>query len=77
MLNLALVLFIVAIVAALSGLGSIASSAGIAQVLFFFFLALFLASLIEGLRGHSEADRADPDSARGAGEQENPNLSLR
>ena len=34
MLNLALVLFVAAVVAALSGLGSIATSSGVAQVLF-------------------------------------------
>lgn len=47
MLYWALVFFIVAIIAAVFGFGGIASaSAGIAQVLFFIFLALFVITLI-------------------------------
>jgi len=43
----ALVFFAVAIVAALFGFGGIASAAaGIAQILFFIFVVLFLAALI-------------------------------
>lgn len=61
MLNLGLVLFVAAFVAALSGLGSIATGSGVPRVLFFFFLALFLASLIEGLRGRFAGDLADSD----------------
>lgn len=47
MLVWALVFFAVAIVAALFGFGGIASAAaGIAQILFFIFVVLFLAALI-------------------------------
>ncbi|MBT0956154.1 DUF1328 domain-containing protein [Alphaproteobacteria bacterium KMM 3653] len=47
MLYYAVVFFIVALIAALFGFGGIASaSAGIAQILFFVFLALFVATLI-------------------------------
>lgn len=47
MLYYALIFFIVAIVAAVFGFGGIASaSAGIAQILFFVFLLLFVATLI-------------------------------
>ncbi|MCA0994430.1 MULTISPECIES: DUF1328 domain-containing protein [Roseobacteraceae] len=47
MLYWALLFFVVAIVAALFGFGGIASaSAGIAQVLFFIFLVLFVVTLI-------------------------------
>jgi uncharacterized membrane protein YtjA (UPF0391 family) len=50
MLYYALVFFVVALVAALFGFGGIAAGAAqIAQVLFFVFLVLFLASLIAGL----------------------------
>jgi uncharacterized membrane protein YtjA (UPF0391 family) len=50
MLYYALVFFIVAIVAAIFGFGGIAAgAASIAQVLFFIFLVLFIASLIAGL----------------------------
>lgn len=52
MLYWALVFFIVALVAAVFGFGGIASAVvGIAQVLFFVFLVLFLISLIFGVRG--------------------------
>jgi uncharacterized membrane protein YtjA (UPF0391 family) len=69
MLNLALVLFVAAIVAALSGRGSIATGSGVPQVLFFFFLAVFLTSLIEGLRGRFAGDLADGDG-EGRGSRE-------
>jgi uncharacterized membrane protein YtjA (UPF0391 family) len=47
MLSYSLTFLIVAIIAAVFGFGGIASaSAGIAQVLFFIFLVLFVASLI-------------------------------
>lgn len=47
MLYWALVFFVVAIVAAVFGFGGIASaSAGVAQILFFVFLVLFLGALI-------------------------------
>jgi uncharacterized membrane protein YtjA (UPF0391 family) len=50
MLSWALIFFVVAIIAAVFGFGGIASaSAGIAQVLFFLFLVLFVVSLIMGL----------------------------
>jgi uncharacterized membrane protein YtjA (UPF0391 family) len=46
----AAVFLVVALVAALLGFGGIASaSAGIAQVLFFLFLLLFLSTLVVGL----------------------------
>jgi uncharacterized membrane protein YtjA (UPF0391 family) len=50
MLSWALIFFVVAILAAVFGFGGIASaSAGIAQILFFLFLVLFVVSLIMGL----------------------------
>jgi uncharacterized membrane protein YtjA (UPF0391 family) len=50
MLYWAAVFFVVALVAALFGFGGIASaSAGIAQILFFLFLVLFVISLIVGV----------------------------
>lgn len=50
MLGWSILFFIVAIIAALFGFGGIASaSAGIAQILFFIFLVLFVASLVIGL----------------------------
>lgn len=52
MLRWALIFFIIAIVAALFGFGGIAATAtGIAQILFYIFLVLFLISLIFGLLG--------------------------
>jgi uncharacterized membrane protein YtjA (UPF0391 family) len=53
MLYYALVFFIVAIIAAVFGFGGIATaSAGIAKVLFFIFLILFIVSLVAGgMRG--------------------------
>ena len=56
MLYWALVFFVVAIIAAVFGFGGIASGAmGIAKILFFVFLVLFLVSLLLGLarRGSS------------------------
>ncbi|WP_101757823.1 DUF1328 domain-containing protein [Oceanicoccus sp. KOV_DT_Chl] len=51
MLYWALVFFVVAIVAGLFGFGGIASaSVGIAQILFFIFVVLFILSLIFGVR---------------------------
>ena len=50
MLSWALIFFVVAIIAAIFGFGGIATaSAGIAQVLFFLFLVLFVVSLIMGM----------------------------
>ncbi len=50
MLSWALIFFAVAIIAAIFGFGGIASaSAGIAQILFFIFLILFVVSLIMGI----------------------------
>jgi uncharacterized membrane protein YtjA (UPF0391 family) len=50
MLYWALVFFIVAIVAAIFGFGGIAvAAAGIAKILFFIFLVIFLVALISGL----------------------------
>ena len=47
MLQLALLFFIVAIVAGVFGFGGIAvASAGVAEILFFVFIALFLLSLV-------------------------------
>ena len=50
MLRWAIVFFIIALVAAIFGFGGIAAGAvGIAKILFFIFLVLFLVSLIGGL----------------------------
>ncbi len=50
MLRWSLTFFIIAIVAAIFGFGGIASGASeIARVLFFFFVVIFLVSLIWGL----------------------------
>jgi uncharacterized membrane protein YtjA (UPF0391 family) len=50
MLNWALAFFLIAILAAIFGFGGIAvASAGIAKLLFFLFLVLFLISLVAGL----------------------------
>ena len=52
MLGWAVVFLIIALVAAVFGFGSIAAaSAGIAKVLFFIFLVLFVISLLFGWRG--------------------------
>ncbi|XBQ17102.1 MAG: DUF1328 domain-containing protein [Oceanicaulis sp.] len=55
MLRLAIAFFVIALIAALFGFGGIAeASAGIAQILFFIFLVLFVLALIVGLfRGRS------------------------
>ncbi len=50
MLSWALAFFVLAIIAAVLGFGGIASTlGGIAQILFFMFVALFVVSLIIGL----------------------------
>lgn len=50
MLSWALMFFVVALIAAAFGFGGIAASAaGIARVLFFIFLVLFVVSLLTGL----------------------------
>jgi len=52
MLRWAIAFFIIAIIAAIFGFGGIAATAsGIAQILFYVFLALFLISLLIGLLG--------------------------
>ena len=51
MLRWALAFFIVALIAALFGFGGIAvAAAGIAKILFFIFIVLFLISFISGRR---------------------------
>jgi uncharacterized membrane protein YtjA (UPF0391 family) len=51
MLGYAVLFFIIAIIAAVFGFGNLAGAAsGIAQILFFVFLILFIASLIFGRR---------------------------
>ena len=57
MLGWAIAFFIVALIAALFGFGTIATGAAqIAQILFFIFLVLFVISLIVGLaRGRKTA----------------------
>jgi uncharacterized membrane protein YtjA (UPF0391 family) len=55
MLSWALTFFIFALVAAFLGFGGIAASAGgIAQVLFYVFVALFIVSLVRGLAGRGD-----------------------
>jgi len=50
MLNWAVVFLVIALIAALFGFGGIAGTAvGIAKLLFFIFLAIFVISLIMGL----------------------------
>ena len=50
MLRWALIFFIVSLVAALFGFGGIsAAAAGIAEILFYVFLALFVIALVAGL----------------------------
>jgi uncharacterized membrane protein YtjA (UPF0391 family) len=52
MLRWALTFFIIAIIAALFGFGGIAATAsGIAQILFYIFLVLFIVALLIGLLG--------------------------
>ena len=55
MLHWALVFLVVAVIAAVFGFGGIASaSAGIAQVLFFIFVALFVVALVvRALKGRT------------------------
>ncbi|MBM1634500.1 DUF1328 domain-containing protein [Sulfitobacter mediterraneus] len=55
MLSWAVIFFVVAIIAAIFGFGGIATaSAGIAQILFLIFLALFAATLIaRAVKGRS------------------------
>jgi uncharacterized membrane protein YtjA (UPF0391 family) len=50
MLRWALAFFIIALIAAVFGFGGIAlAAAGIAKILFFIFLVLFLVALVSGL----------------------------
>jgi uncharacterized membrane protein YtjA (UPF0391 family) len=50
MLRWALAFFIIALIAAIFGFGGIAlAAAGIAKILFFIFLVLFLVALLSGL----------------------------
>lgn len=50
MLRWALAFFVIAIIAAVFGFGGIAvAAAGIAKILFFIFIVLFLAALLGGL----------------------------
>jgi uncharacterized membrane protein YtjA (UPF0391 family) len=49
MLNYAVVLMVIALIAALLGFsGIVAGVAGMAQILFWFFLAMFIVSLVMG-----------------------------
>ena len=58
MLNWALTFLIFSLVAAVLGFGGIAAtSAGIAKVLFFVFLGLFLLSLLGVRRGNKRLDK--------------------
>jgi uncharacterized membrane protein YtjA (UPF0391 family) len=51
MLNYAWIFLVIAIIAAIFGFGGIASaSAGIAKILFYIFLAIFVISLLMGRR---------------------------
>jgi len=59
MLGWAIIFFIVAIIAAAFGFGNIAAAAtGIAQILFWIFVVLFLLSLVAGLVRRPGAPRA-------------------
>jgi len=50
MLHYALVFFVIAIIAAVFGFGGIAvASAGIAKILFYLFLVMFLVTLVMGV----------------------------
>jgi uncharacterized membrane protein YtjA (UPF0391 family) len=61
MLRWALTFLIVAIVAAAFGFGGIAASAvGIARILFFIFIVLFLVSLLAGLMGGGRGPTVPP-----------------
>ena len=56
MLHWAMVFFVVAIVAGVLGFGGVmAASAGVAKILFWIFVALFLLSLIFGRRAPAAA----------------------
>ena len=56
MLNLIVTLLIIALVAALFGFGGIAGAAvGIAKLIFFVVIVLFLVSVVAGLLGGSRA----------------------
>ena len=57
MLNWALIFFIIALVAAVFGFTGISlAAAGIAKILFFLFLVLFLVSLVMGLGRRGATD---------------------
>ena len=50
MLNYALLFFVIALIAAVLGFGGIAlAAAGVAKILFYVFVTLFLVSLVAGL----------------------------
>ena len=52
MLRWAIIFFVVAIVAAIFGFGGVyVAAAGIAKILFFLFIVLFLVSLLAGMTG--------------------------
>jgi uncharacterized membrane protein YtjA (UPF0391 family) len=54
----ALMFFVVALIAAVFGFGGVASAAaGVAKILFFLFLVLFLVSLVAGLARRPGAPR--------------------
>lgn len=58
MLRWAVIFFVIAIVAAALGFGGIASAAsGIAKVLFFIFIALFVVALVGGITAGRKALR--------------------
>lgn len=61
MLYWALVFFIIALVAGLFGFTGIAvAAAGLAKILFWIFVVLFLISLVVGVRARSRLPRAGP-----------------
>lgn len=56
MLRWAVIFFVVAIVAAVFGFGGVyVAAAGIAQILFFLFIVLFLVSLLAGMTGRGRS----------------------
>ena len=56
MLRLAIIFLIIAVIAAVLGFGNVyAAAAGIAKILFFIFIVLFVLSLIFGLRARPRA----------------------
>lgn len=58
MLSWALVFFVFSLIAAIFGFSSIAAaSAGVAQILFYIFIALFVFSLLTGLVGRDRSLR--------------------